>query len=83
MLHLHATGGAGPDGRDGPHPLHIGQRDVSTPLQQLQILVRAVVVVTAVAARRPPLPGLQTLPAEPLGGLVAVFTDVAVKTEIV
>ena len=39
VLQLHATGGAGPDGRAGPHPLHIGQRDGATPFQQLQILV--------------------------------------------
>ena len=39
MLHLHATGGAGPDGRAGPHPRHLGQRDGATPFQQLQILV--------------------------------------------
>ena len=39
VLHLYATGGAGPDGRAGPHPRHLGQRDGATPFQQLQILV--------------------------------------------
>ena len=39
VLHLYATGGAGPDGRAGPHPRHLGQCDGATPFQQLQILV--------------------------------------------
>ena len=36
VLHLNATIGADPEGRDGLHPPHIVQRHGSTLLQQLQ-----------------------------------------------
>ena len=39
VLHLYATGGAGPDGRAGSHPRHLGQGHGVTPFQQLQHLV--------------------------------------------
>ena len=83
VLHLNATGGARPDGRAGTHPLHLGQQDGATFLQQLQVVVDAAVVVAAVGAGRLPLPRLQTLPAELPGGLPACLADSAVETEIV
>jgi hypothetical protein len=39
VLNPHATGGAGPDGRAGPHPRYLGQGHGVTPFQQIQHLV--------------------------------------------
>lgn len=82
VLHFHPTGGTGSDRGTRCHPLNLWESDELAVLEKLQVAVDAVGVVTAVGARGPALPRLQTLPAELTGLLLVTFADGALHTEV-
>lgn len=82
MLHQHTTVRTGTDAGAASDPLHGHEDDVRTSSQQLQRLIGAVGVLTAICARSRAFPFPQTLPAEYVFSLSFSCADGAIDTQI-
>lgn len=82
VLHPLTTGGAGPDGGTGIHPLNLRQGGSLAVLEKFEFVIDAAVIVTAIRAWSSTFPWLQTLPAELGHFLVVCCADCALNIEV-
>lgn len=82
VLHNLTTGGTGPDGGTLVYTLHLREVGHLAVLEKLDVVVDAIIVVTAVSAWSATFPRLQTLPAEFTDLTLICFADCAVHTKI-